>query len=47
MQGGMPGLLLNYLIIILYEKMILKAKPATFKTGIIIIIFFFIFNHSL
>lgn len=42
MQGGMPGLLLNYLIIILYEKMILKAKPATFKTGIIIIFFFYL-----
>lgn len=34
MQGGMPGLLLNYLIIILYEKMILKAKLATIKMGI-------------
>lgn len=44
MQGGMPGLLLNYLIIILYEKMILKVKLATFKTGFF---FFFIFNHSL
>lgn len=43
MQGRMPGLLLNYLIIVLYEKMILKAKPATIKTGI----FFLIFNHSL
>lgn len=44
MQGGMPGLLLNYLIIILYEKMILKAKPATYKADFF---FFFIFNHSL
>lgn len=44
MQGGLPGLLLNYLIIILYEKMILKVKLATFKTGIYI---FLIFNHSL